>query len=240
MQFKQKHSWSFDQRHPFRQRLRRMTRPAWLGSIRRTTPLSPIWGHDRGTPVDRYYIEQFLDHNRQDIRGRVLEVKDSSYTNRFGAGVEQSDVLDIDPCNPGVTIVADLSKGDQIPSDCYDCFVMTQTLQLIYNMNGAIAHAARILRPGGVLLATLPGIGRVERAYAEGDYWRFTPASGATLFETIFGPAQVSVRSYGNVLTAIAFLTGMAHEELSRHELETHDAHFPIIIGVRAVKRAEG
>src|SRR5690348_1817652 len=100
MQFKHKHSWSFGERHPLRQGLRRMTRPAWLGSIRRTTPLSPIWGHDRGTPVDRYYIEQFLDRNRQDIRGRVLEIKDSSYTDRFGAGVERSDVLDIDARNP--------------------------------------------------------------------------------------------------------------------------------------------
>src|SRR3954451_7688232 len=226
MQFKHKHSWSFDQRHPFRQRLRRMTHPAWLGSIRRTTPLSPTWGHDRGTPIDRYYIEQFLDHNRQDIHGRVLEIKDSSYTDRFGAGVELSDVLDVDPSNPRATIVADLSRADQIPSDRYDCFVLTQTLQLIYDLNGAITHAARILRPGGVLLATLPGISRVERAYAEADYWRFTSASGAALFGAIFGPAQVSVRSYGNVLTAIAFLTGMAHEELSQPELETHDSHF--------------
>jgi SAM-dependent methyltransferase len=238
MQFK--HSWPFDQRHPLRQRLRRMTRPAWLGSIRRTTPLSPIWGHDRGTPVDRYYIEQFLDRNRQDIRGRVLEIKDSTYTDRFGAGVEQSDVLDIDPSNPRATIVADLSKVDQIPADHYDCVVLTQTLQLIYDFNAAIKQAWRILRPGGVLLATLPGISRVERASAESDYWRFTRASGIALFGANFGPTLVDVHSYGSVLTAIAFLTGMAHEELSRQELETHDSHFPVIIAVRAVKRGQG
>jgi SAM-dependent methyltransferase len=217
-----------------------MTRPAWLGSIRRTTPLSPIWGHDRGTPVDRYYIEQFLDQNRQDIRGRVLEIKDSSYTDRFGAGVERADVLDIDARNPRATIVADLSRADHIAADSYDCFVLTQTLQLIYDFDAAIRQVCRILRPGGVLLATLPGISRVERASAESDYWRFTGASGTALFGSVFGSAQVGVRSYGNVLTAIAFLTGMAHEELSRPELETLDAHFPVIIAVRAVKRMQG
>jgi hypothetical protein len=237
MLVRHKARWPFDQRHPFRQRLQRITRPAWLGSIRRTTPLSPIWGHDRGTPIDRYYIKQFLEQHHQDIRGRVLEIKDSGYTDQYGAAIEQSDVLDIDPSNPRATIVADLSKAVQIPADRYNCFVLTQTLQLIYDLDSATAHIHRILRPGGVLLATLPGIGRVERAYADADYWRFTPASCRALFAAAFGPAQVSVHTYGNVLTAMAFLTGMAYEELSQHELDIHDAHFPVTIAVRAVKK---
>ena len=42
-----------------------------LGTIRRTTPLSDHWGRERGTPVDRYYIERFLAAERDVIRGRV-------------------------------------------------------------------------------------------------------------------------------------------------------------------------
>lgn len=227
----------WEQRHRLRQRLRRFARPAWLGTIRRTTPLSDQWGRDRGTPVDRYYIERFLDEHRGDIRGRILEVKDSSYTTRYGIGVERRDVVDIDPTNPDATIIADLAAADAIPSNQFDCFLLTQTLQFIYDTRAALAEARRILRPGGVLLATLPAISRVDRHLKTTDYWRFTVASCTSLFAEIFATDHVTVRSYGNVLTAIAFLTGMAYEELSRQELEADDEYFPLIITVRATKQ---
>src|SRR5829696_9316780 len=68
----------------WRQRLQRLLRPAWLGTLRRITPLSRRWGADRGTPIDRWYIERFLEAHRGDIHGRVLEVKDAGYARRFG------------------------------------------------------------------------------------------------------------------------------------------------------------
>jgi SAM-dependent methyltransferase len=219
-------------------RLRR-PRPTWLRLLRRTTPLSTYWGFDRGTPVDRYYIEQFVHAQRQDIRGRVLEIKDSGYTDRYGSGVRQRDVLDVDAANPSATLVADLAAADAIPADQFDCFILTQTLQLIYDTRAAIQHAHRILAPGGVLLVTVPCVSRiVPTGGLEGDYWRFTPASCARLFGDVFGAGQVTVRPYGNVLTAMAFLNGMAYQELARRELETHDPYFPVVIAVRAVKHA--
>lgn len=222
---------------PLAQRVRRLIRPARLGSLRRTTPLSDTWGFDRGTPVDRHYIEEFLAEHGGDIRGRVLEVQDSGYTDRFGSGVERRDVLDVDPANPRATLVADLAAADGIPADTFDCFILTQTLHLIYDAPAALGHARRLLRPGGVLLATLPAVSRVSRGVGvDGDYWRFTAASCSALFGEVFGPGQAAVRTYGNVLTAIAFLTGLAREELRRRELDAHDPFFPVIVAARAVK----
>ncbi len=219
------------------QRVRRLTRPARLGTLRRTTPLSQRWGFDRGTALDRYYIEQFLVAHRSDIRGRVLEVKDSAYTNRFGTAVTRRDVLDINPANALATVVADLAAADHVPANQFDCFIFTQTLHLIYDFQAALRHSYRILRPGGVLLATMPTVSRVTRGETgKSEYWRFTAAACERMFGDIFGPGNMHVRAYGNVLTAIAFLTGMAHEELSRRELDTHDPHFPVLVGVRAVK----
>ena len=226
-----------EQRAHLRRRLRRLSRPAWLGTIRRTTPLSEGWGSDRGTPVDRYYIERFLEGYRQDIRGRVLEVKDSRYTDRYGTGVEHSDVLDIDSRNPYATIIADLAAADAIPSNTFDCFILTQTLQLIYETRAAVSHAHRILRSGGILLVTVPSVSRIVFEHEGTDYWRFTVASCKMIFEEVFGAEQVTLRSHGNVLTAIAFLTGMAYQELSPRELEMNDEYFPLIIAVRAVKQ---
>ena len=49
-----------------------------LGSLRRLKPISPDWGSERGLPIDRYYIGQFLAAHAQDIRGHVLEIGDDS------------------------------------------------------------------------------------------------------------------------------------------------------------------
>jgi len=224
----------------WRRRLRRLARPAWLGTLRRLTPLSDYWGFDRGTPVDRYYIERFLEQHRQDIRGRVLEIRDSTYTNRFGSGVVQSDVLDLNPSNAQATIIADLTAAEAVPANLFDCFILTQTLQFIYDTRSAIAHAFRMLRPGGVLLVTVPSLSRLAPRYGPAtEYWRFTPASCTALFGEAFGANQITIQAHGNVLSATAFLIGMAQEELSQAELEADDPYFPLIIAVRAVKPAD-
>ena len=218
------------------QRLRRLLTPASLGAIRRTRPISDDWGFDRGAPVDRYYIERFLFEHRRDIRGRVLEIKENRYTDRYGTAVERRDVMDIDPANPKVTVLADLSAADQVSANLFDCFLVTQTLQLIYNIRSAIAHAHRILRPGGVLLATVPSVSRIALGPAFVDHWRFTSASCARLFGEYFGAEHVTVAAHGNVLVCIAFLLGLAYDELSPTELDVQDENFPLLVTVRAVK----
>ncbi|HUF34671.1 MAG TPA: methyltransferase domain-containing protein [Gemmatimonadales bacterium] len=221
----------------WRHRLRRLLRPAWLGTLRRTTPLSRHWGADRGTPVDRYYIERFLEAHRSDIRGRVLEVKDGEYARRFGREVTGVDVLDIYPANPEATVIVDLTSADAVPGNSYDCFILTQTLQFILEPRAALAHVWRVLRPGGVLLATVPTVSRVIREFDYlQDHWRFTPSACTILFAERFGPAQIDVRGRGNVLVSIAFLAGLAAEELSGDELERDDPDFPLLVTIRAVK----
>jgi SAM-dependent methyltransferase len=220
----------------WRKRLRRLRRPAWLGTIRRTTPLSDHYGRDRGTPVDRYYIEQFLDVERSAITGRVLEVLNRDYTERFGMALERSDVLDVDPGNSDATIIADLAAADAIPTATFDCFILTQTLQYVYDLKAAVLHSHRILRPGGTLLCSVPTLSRIDRFELESEYWRLTAAACGRLFADVFGVDQIQVRARGNVLTSIAFLIGIAAEELSTRELEWDDPFFPLIVTVRATK----
>jgi hypothetical protein len=220
----------------WRQRLERLRRPAWLGTIRRTTPLSDHWGRERGTPIDRYYIERFLAAERDAIRGCVLEVMNRDYTERFGTEVEHSDVLDVDPENATATIVADLAAANAVPSAMYDCFILTQTLQYIYDVKAAVGHAHRILRPGGTLLCTVPVASRIARRQLESEYWRVTPAACSRLFGDVFAEGDVAVRARGNVLAVVAFLVGMAAEELSPRELEGDDPFFPLVVTVRATK----
>ena len=216
-----------------RRRLRRLRRPAFLGTVRRTAPLSRDFGYDRGSPVDRYYIERFLEGRRAAITGRVLEVKDSGYTIRFGSGVTQADVLDVDAANDQATIVGDLQALDGVGDDTFDCVILTQTLQFVYDLEAAVEHVHRILKPGGTLLATVPSVSRVISVPGEfDDYWRFTPASCRRLFAERF--ADVDVESYGNVLTSAAFLLGLAREELRERELAPVDPDYATLVAVAA------
>lgn len=249
-------------RHPVVSRLRRIAPVAayrlwaWLtggrftippgrirwGDLRRSAPLSRSFGYDRGTPVDRYYIERFLARHSGDIAGRVLEVKDDTYTRRFGGQrVSSGDVLDIDAGNPRATIVADLAAADGIPPDAFDCIVLTQVLQLIYDLPAAARSLHRALRPGGVLLVTIPGISQVAyRSLGHTWHWAFTEASARRLFEDAFAGGSVDVAMHGNVLAATALLQGLAVEEVRTAELDVSDADYQVIITVRAVKREEG
>jgi len=219
---------------PLARALRRGRRPIRLGSLGSTEPISSSWGFDRGTPIDRWYIERFLAENRNDITGRVLEVKDSGYTDRFGAALAERAVIDVDPANERATHVADLASADAVPGEAFDCFLLTQTLQYIYDVPAAIEHAHRVLRPGGVLLATLPVTSRLTDPPLT-DYWRFTPASAGRLFEPAFGDS-VTVTGYGNALAGVAFLKGLAAEDLKDADLAAQDPRFPLIVTVRAVR----
>jgi SAM-dependent methyltransferase len=211
-----------------------------FGDLRRVKPISKDFSFDRGKPVDRYYIEKFLQQHSRDIQGRVLEVGDSEYTRKFGESrVAQSDVLHVNLQKPDVTFVGDLANASHIPSDAFDCFILTQTLQLIYELRDAIKNIYRILKPGGILLATFPGISQVANpGFREewSDQWRFTAASAQRMFAEFFPSKYVHVQAQGNVLVAISFLHGLAMEELSPEELDYHDANFEVLLTVRAEK----
>jgi SAM-dependent methyltransferase len=209
-----------------------------FGSLRRVNPISSQFGYDRGRPVDRYYIEDFLARHADDIQGRVLEIGDASYTREFGGKrVTVSDVLHVDEGNPQATIVADLTSADHIPSDTFDCIIFTQTLHFIYDVRSAIQTLYRILKPEGVLLATFPGISQIARdRWGEQQYWAFTHLSARRLFEETFPVSNVELEMHGNVLTAISFLQGLAAEELREQELKRRSPGYEVLITVRAVK----
>ena len=209
------------------------------GSLRRLSPISRVFGYDRGSKsVARYYTDKFIAQHASDIHGHVLEIGDNTYTKRFGGMVTCSDVLHVRSGNPKATIVADLTCADAIDSDTFDCIILTQTLQFIYDFHSALHHIFRILKPGGVVLVTLSGISQISRYDMDrwGEYWRFTTLSAQRLFAEFFPPECVTIETYGNVLAAIALLHGIASSELKPQELEHHDTDYEVLITVRALK----
>jgi len=209
-----------------------------FGSFLRVTPINRNWGADRGCPVDRYYIEKFLSLRRRDIQGHVLEIGDDAYTRKFGGDrVQKRDVLHVAEGNSRATIIGDLAHAPHIPSDSFDCIILTQTLQLIYEARAAIQTLYRILKPGGVVLATFPGISQTyDSVWSTCWYWNFTPLSGKRMFEEAFAPADIKLQTFGNVLAAISFLQGLAAEEFTPQELDFSEPGYEVTISVRARK----
>jgi SAM-dependent methyltransferase len=238
---------NFATRHFSREIRRRLARLAvwppvgWVrfGQLRRLSPITTDYGNSRGLEIDRYYIDRFLSEHASDIRGHVLEIKHNSYTLKYGGKrVTKSDVLHKVEGNPDATLVADLSDAGHIPSDTFDTIIFTQTLQFIYDIHSTVSTLFRILKPGGILLATASGLAQISREDFEmwGEYWRFTSLSARLLFEEVFPKENVEVCSYGNVLAAVAFLEGLAAEDLKKRELEVHDPNYEILIAIRAIK----
>jgi SAM-dependent methyltransferase len=207
------------------------------GQFNRTRPLSKKYGYDRGTPIDRFFIEQFLEAHAADIRGRVLEVGDDTYSRKFGRHrITAQDVLHVDGTNRKATFCGDICNPATLPSSAFDCIVLTQTLHLIFDMAAAVRQIRRALRPGGVVLVTAPGITPIHAGpWASTWYWSLTGVAMRQLLNDSFAGEEVTVRAYGNLFAATAFLHGAAVEEVQVSQLERFDAAYPVVIGGRAV-----
>lgn len=210
-----------------------------LGDLARTTPVSRYFGYDRGTPIDRFYIEDFFDRFSSNIRGRVLEVGDTTYSERFGCGVTQQEVLHLHQ-NSGATIVADIAETDSLPARAFDCIILPQTLQFIYDIGAAVREVHRALRPAGVVLATVPGISSRGRGeWADRWCWSLTEVSARNLFGQSFAAEDLNIAVYGNVYAATCFLQGLALEEVDKANLKQRDSMYPVIVGVCARRSLE-
>lgn len=212
--------------------------PIDVGRLASATPLSDEFGFDRGQPIDRLFIETFLDAHRADIRGRALEIGDDSYCRRFGDGrIDRQDVLNVHAV-PGATIVGDLSRPGLLPAASFDAIVFTQTLHIIYDMRAAVRALHAALKPGGVALVTVPGITRIDPGeWSRRWFWSLTPLAAWHLFAEFFDPEDLSVDSFGNVYSATLFLHGAAVAEADPALLAPHDPTFPVIVTIRARRR---
>lgn len=204
-----------------------------LFSLRR--PATTNFGFGLGTPVDRYYVEDFLRKNRQTISGRVMEVGDSRYTDMFGQDVRSLDVLHVDSTDRRATLIGDLVTGLGVPRGSFDVIICTQTLHCLEDPVAGLKVLKNALAPGGVLLATVPLIAQISRYDMDewGDYWRFTSKGALKLFREVFRD-RLTTSVYGNFRSATALLGGVPAGFLTKKTLGVRDVDYEVLIGVVA------
>lgn len=194
-------------------------------------PLSDKFGFDRGMPIDRYYIEKFLEKNKALIQGNVLEIADPFYTKKFGSQNGVKSLVFSREAGPCVDFVGDLVAGWGVKENVADTFILTQTLPFIFDLNTAVRNATKMIRSGGHLLITVGGITPISRYDYDrwGHYWSFTDMSIREVLKSNETGFPI-IESYGNVKAACAFLYGLAAHEIKRSDLDYYDGNFQMLI----------
>lgn len=194
-------------------------------------PISKRFGRERGTPIDRIYIERFLEENQHKIHGTVMEVANSEYTETFGHNIEKSLILHVNGWGKGV-IKGNLETGEGIVENSVDCFICTQTMQFIYDIRKAVHNIYTLLKPGGVALLTAHCIAQISLYdyHNWGEYWRFTDQSMRKIFAENFEDSAITVKTWGNMKTAIAYQYGLCAEDLKIKDFEYNDMQYPLLI----------
>jgi len=201
--------------------------PIW-GNLRSPSPFSEHYGFDRGTPIDRYYLHRFLQQHRTEIRGSVLEVQGSAYTRQFGQDITNADSFDIDP-RFRTTYVCDLAKSETVlPSNTYDCCLLPNTLQHLRDLEVCLRNALRVVKPGGVILASSAVF---EPLISDGaDYWRLSRMGWEEITARVWAGCEVKIEAHGNCLAVVAAMLGLASEELTPEELNLQSWRYPVLL----------
>lgn len=174
-------------------------------------------------------------HECGDSRLQCSTVRSDSYIRNFGGrSVSQADILDIDRSNRAATLVADLTRRNELRCDQFDCIICPYVLHVISELDGIVNELYRILKPGGLLLVAVPHVSMCDPHQHE--LWRFTLRGLELIHARVFHQVNVQVRAYGNSLTAAGEIRGLVSSEFSRAELDTHDSRFAVEVCARALK----
>jgi hypothetical protein len=202
--------------------------PRW-GNLRRLQQFSrDHFGFDRGTPIDRYYVDQFFQQHRDAITGDVLEIDKDMYAGQYGHDMRKVDTFDIEP-DPDwpPTFVCDLAHSEDIlPSEAYDCVLLPCTLSVLRELGPCLRNALRVLRPNGVILAS--GATTMPLNTEDGDYWHHSPAGWREFLPSVWPGCEIVVEGYGNCLAVAAANLGLVVEDLTPKELDYYDPILPV------------
>ena len=157
----------------------------------------------------RYFVDEFFTRRVAELPdgAAVADIGGKKAAKRGGFDIEREvqarglrvTYINLDPAT-GPDILADACV---IPADdaSFDCAILAEIAEHLPDPAGAVREAARLLRPGGVLLATAPFLHRVHPdpidvgRYAP-DWWRAT-LEGA-------GMGEIEIEPQGRYFSVLA------------------------------------
>ena len=194
---------------------------------------SEKFGFDRGTPIDRYYIDHFLKNlNLENNFNRSLEFGEILYSDSFKVKEKyflshpEYETRDI----ASNQILFDLNSEHSYEGTKFDLILSTNVINFTKNPFVSIKHHIDMLNSRGTLVLTVSASMPISKFDAErwGDYWRFTPDGLNQLLRTL--NCEYHIKSFGSFVTSIAFLCGLSAEEIDATDLNKNDDSYPIVV----------
>lgn len=206
--------------------------PGWPGPSR-----------EHAIPGERKWIDRFLIASASLLTtGRCLEFGDLTYTqthfasqcwhrhytrytgkNAPPAGMTQSFEVDID-YGPG-----------PIPINSFDTIIATMVFEHVKDPSTSASTLFQVLKPGGIMLWTVPTSWPHHVAPGFGDYWRYTEEGGRLLLQRA-GFEIMDSECHGDSSTVALYAMGMGEEEMIAKETYSGDCNYGVNVGIRARK----
>lgn len=135
-------------------------------------------------------------------RGRVLDVGcgHMPFRTLVLAHADRYEGFDVERRVPDVDHLGDAQTMTALPDGTYDTVMCLEVLEHLPNPERALAEIARVLKPGGTLVLTVPHLSRLHEE--PHDYFRFTHHGLRVLFERA-GLEPVAIRHYGGLFSFI-------------------------------------
>ncbi|KAF5308403.1 hypothetical protein FQR65_LT18160 [Abscondita terminalis] len=121
----------------------------------------------------KYYHGIDIDNHKNLIVGTICEIAENTYSKKFSKqnSVKKIEIMHYTNENSVATVIGDINMLNE---NSIDCFILTQTLNFIYDVKAAIEGLHYVLSPNGTALVTVAGICQISRYDMNrwGDYWR--------------------------------------------------------------------
>jgi SAM-dependent methyltransferase len=142
------------------------------------------------------------------------------------------------PADPRVALLQGDSSALACPDASYDQVLLFFLLheQPEHVRRATLAEALRVVKPGGVVLASTAGLGPLTGDYP--DYWHLSVEGWREVARRAWPGEEPEIEGYGNCLAASAALLGLAMEELTTEELDQHDPRYPVLVTIYCRRRS--
>jgi SAM-dependent methyltransferase len=129
------------------------------------------------------------------VFGKLIDIGsgDTPYRERLEGRVDCYDTLDLYPRTENVKFVGSVENMDMILDNQYDSAICLEVLEHIPRPMEGVREIHRVLRPGGILVLSVPHLSRIHDA--PNDFFRFTKYGLQYLLEDAgFHITQIKVR----------------------------------------------
>ena len=203
--------------------------------------LSNDYGDSRGTPITRFYIQDFFLNLNHFDWGNCLEFGDNRYIKQFGKNVTENHTFKFSNKfkHHDNIFYGDLTKFSTLPEKKFDLIVCTNVLNFIFDVKSAIRGIHRMLKKNGKCIVTVDGpSSHISRFDMErwGDFWRFTNLSAKKIFEQLNFKVEKNI-TYGNPYACSAQLNGFSTQDIDQSKLFPSDQDYQLLIALYLTKK---